>query len=140
MYSDPEASSLYLLQDTSSCLLFIFNLFLLTVIITTIESRNFWISTANLWFANKFQKEICRFLLQWYSSKKSKLTFCPGWIFSREKVIQPFLHTIIIIKGTHFRQNICGKVALGRGGLSFLFCNIISKLLNSYWKIARNMI
>ena len=26
-----------------------------------------------------------------------------------------------IIKGTHFRQNIWGKVALGRGGLSFLF-------------------
>ena len=24
-----------------------------------------------------------------------------------------------IIKGTHFRQNIWGKVALGRGGLSF---------------------
>ena len=26
-----------------------------------------------------------------------------------------------IIKGTHFRQNIWGKVALGRGGLSFFY-------------------
>ena len=32
--------------------------------ITTIESRNSRISTANQRFANKFQKEICRFLLQ----------------------------------------------------------------------------
>ncbi|MBQ2876429.1 MAG: hypothetical protein IJE25_05430 [Clostridia bacterium] len=33
-------------------------------VITTIESRNSRISTANQRFANKFQKEICRFLLQ----------------------------------------------------------------------------
>jgi len=39
-----------------------------------------------------------------------------------------------IIKGTHFRQNIWGKVALGRGGLSFfmLKCGFVKlmKLLN----------
>ena len=29
-----------------------------------------------------------------------------------------------IIKGTHFRQNIWGKVALGRGGLSFFYAKM----------------
>ena len=35
-----------------------------------------------------------------------------------------------IIKGTHFRQNIWGKVALGRGGLSFfmLKCKLMKLL------------
>ena len=65
--------------------------------ITTIESRNFWISTANLWFANKFQKEICRFLLQWYSCKKQITAFCPCWFISSEKACSPFRHSIIII-------------------------------------------
>ena len=36
-----------------------------------------------------------------------------------------------IIKGTHFRQNIWGRVALGRGGLSFfmLKCKLMKLLI-----------
>ena len=43
-----------------------------TFIITTIESRNSWISTANLRFANSFLKENCRFLFQWMYPQQSE--------------------------------------------------------------------
>ena len=79
--------------------------------ITTIESRNSRISTANLWFANKFRKEICRFLFQWYRSKKQFFAFCNGWKISREKAFLPFRHSIIIItvRGEDTSCRLCGS-------------------------------